>query len=481
MAKSLKANYIFNLINSLSSLLFPLLTFPYASRIIEADGIGQVEFFSSIISYVSVFTSLGIPIYAIREVAKARDNITEMNKVTIEILLLHGLLTVIAYIIIGVLSFSIQRIQSEIPLFLLLSLTIFFSAIGCDWFYQGLEEFKYITLRNLFVKIVGVILLYTIVKQKSDLFWYAAIIVLGTVGNNIFNVIRLRHFLHLSLIKLNDIKPFRHILPVMKVFALNMTISIYTNLDVVFLGFLSSAHSVGYYTSANKILRLLLSFIGTLQTTLLPRASSLATSVNNNDFIRLYQKAFDFVFFISMPMVVGVFFMAPTLIVLICGQGFIPAVSTLQIMSPLVLIIAFGGIVCYLILYPLHKENIAISATMLGAVANAFCNILFIPRWGHDGAAFAILIAESMVTLSLFYIGKKYIKAKLLNIHCFNCFLGSVFMGFILLIMNYLDFSFYYIVFLYPLTGCLIYLSFLYFRKDDFLLYIVELIKYKIK
>lgn len=191
MAKSLKANYLFNLANTISGLLFPLITFPYASRILLADGIGQINFFQSIIQYITLLTCLGIPMYAIREVAKIRENIEERNKVTVEILLLHTSLTVVGYIIMILLVATVTKIQVDILLFLLLSTTIFFTAIGCEWFYQGVEDFKYITIRGLIVKTISVILLFLLVKTKEDIMWYAAYSVFGVLGGNVLSLIHI--------------------------------------------------------------------------------------------------------------------------------------------------------------------------------------------------------------------------------------------------------------------------------------------------
>ena len=148
MPGSLKANYIFNLLNTVLGLLFPLITFPYAARVVMADGIGQVNFFSSIISYISLFTCLGIPMYAIREIARVRDDKKKLSTITTEILLLHTVLTILGYFAVVVLCMTITKVKADIPLFLLLSTNIFFVAIGCEWFYQGVEDFKYISANN---------------------------------------------------------------------------------------------------------------------------------------------------------------------------------------------------------------------------------------------------------------------------------------------------------------------------------------------
>lgn len=177
-------------------MLLPLITFPYACRIIEPAGIGQVNFYSSIISYISLFTCLGIPMYAVREIAKDRNDVIMMSRTAIEILLLHALLSLIGYLIVFILCLTTPQIKEDITLFLILSLTIFFTAIGCEWFYQGIEDFKYITIRGLIVKIASVILLFLFVKTKEDLWLYGVYSVFGILGGNIFNFLRLRKYIH---------------------------------------------------------------------------------------------------------------------------------------------------------------------------------------------------------------------------------------------------------------------------------------------
>lgn len=187
MARSIKSNFIFNFLNTITQLLFPLVTFPYASRVMMADGIGQVQFFSSIISYINLFTCLGIPMYAIREIAKVRDDEIQMSCITIEILLLHAILTILGYIIVAIICITISDVQTNIPLFLILSTTIFLTAIGCEWFYQGIEDFKYVAIRGIFFKIISAILLFILVKTKEDILLYGAYTVFGVLGGNLYN------------------------------------------------------------------------------------------------------------------------------------------------------------------------------------------------------------------------------------------------------------------------------------------------------
>lgn len=139
---SIKRNFVLNLLNTVTALLFPLITFPYASRILFAEGIGRVQFFLSIIDYIALCTALGIPLYAVREIAKVRDDTMLRSKTTTEILLLHALLTLAGYGIVLLLSFTIAKIEVDVPLFLLLSTTLFFNAIGVAWVLSGDRRFQ---------------------------------------------------------------------------------------------------------------------------------------------------------------------------------------------------------------------------------------------------------------------------------------------------------------------------------------------------
>ena len=170
MISSIKFNFALNLANTVSRLLFPLITFPYVSRILLAEGIGQVQFFQGIIDYISLCSALGIPLYAVREVARVRNDKACLCKMTVEILLLHSALTLMGYGAVYVLVATVAKIQMDIPLFLLLSASLFFDAIGGVWFYQGIEDFKYITIRGIAVRIFSLICLFVFVRSKSDLF-----------------------------------------------------------------------------------------------------------------------------------------------------------------------------------------------------------------------------------------------------------------------------------------------------------------------
>ena len=342
MAQSVKVNYILNLINTGTQMLFPLITFPYVCRVIEADGVGQVNFFQSIISYISLFTCLGIPMYAIREIARDRNDVVKMNRTATEILLLHSMLTFVGYIIVAILCLTVPQVQVNIPLFLILSLTIFFTAIGCEWFYQGIEDFKYITIRGLIIKTISVILLFIFVRSKADLLYYGFYTVLGVLGGNIFNFFRLRKYIFRENIIFSNLHVKRHIKPVLKIFSLSVVTSIYIQLNTVLLGFLKNALVVGYFTAAIKVLQMLIQMSTCLGSVIMPRASHLIADNQESEFNNLMQKSYDFTLAIAMPITVGLIFCAPSFITTLCGVKFNNSILPSQIIAPIILM----GLVC---------------------------------------------------------------------------------------------------------------------------------------
>ena len=481
MAKSVKANYLFNLMNSASQLLFPLITFPYASRIMMADGIGQVNFFQSIISYISLFTCLGIPMYAIREVAKVRDNPEKMTRITVEILLLHAFLTLLGYMAVAVICLTVTKVQTDIPLFLLLSATIFFTAIGCEWFYQGIEDFKYVAIRGLLVKLLSVVLLFLFVKTKEDILWYGAYTVLGVLGGNIFNFIRLRKYLHRDVIDFRALHPLRHLKPALHVFALNVVISIYLQLNNVLLGFMKDAEAVGYFTAATKIMMITMSISSSLGAVIMPRTSNLIAEGRMDEFRILIQKSYDFVLALAMPLTVGLIFTSPSIILLLSGEGFAPAVLTSQIVASNILMVGLSGVMGIQVLYPLGKINIVILCTLIGAAVNVFFNVLLIPRYGHNGTAVAYMLAEVAVTVSMFLIGRKYIPIQFLKKQHLHYVGGGIVMGGVLYFISLLGLSIISTLITMTCVCIMVYIIVLLWLKDSIGMVILSIVWRKMK
>lgn len=477
MAQSVKVNYILNLINTGTQMLFPLITFPYVCRVIEADGIGQINFFQSIISYISLFTCLGIPMYAIREIARDRSDVLQMNRTAMEILLLHSMLTLVGYAIVAILCLTVPQIQVNIPLFLILSLTIFFTAIGCEWFYQGIEDFKYITIRGLIIKTVSVVLLFIFVKSKTDLLYYGCYTVFGVLGGNIFNFFRLRKYIHRENIIFSELHIKRHVKPVLKVFSFSVVTSIYLQLNTVLLGFLKNALAVGYFAAATKVMQMLLMMSSCLGSVMMPRASHLIAENKEDEFNRLIQKSYDFTLAIALPMTIGLIFCAPSLITALCGVKFEHSILPSQIIAPIILMVAISNVFGIQVLFPKGKINIVTLCCGIGAVADLILNLCLIPFFSYIGTSIAYLGAEVATTVSMYFIGRKYIPIIYFKKSHLTYAFGCVVMAFALYGISLLQLPTLTILLLQGCCGVLAYFIILCICKDEMLVQILSKIK----
>ena len=477
MAQSVKVNYILNLINTGTQMLFPLITFPYVCRVIEADGIGQINFFQSIISYISLFTCLGIPMYAIREIARDRNDVVQMNRTAMEILLLHSMLTLVGYAIVAILCLTVPQIQVNIPLFLILSLIIFFTAIGCEWFYQGIEDFKYITIRGLIIKTVSVVLLFIFVKSKTDLLYYGCYTVFGVLGGNIFNFFRLRKYIHRENIIFSELHIKRHVKPVLKVFSFSVVTSIYLQLNTVLLGFLKNALAVGYFAAATKVMQMLLTMSACLGSVMMPRASHLIAENKEDEFNRLIQKSYDFTLAIALPMTIGLIFCAPSLITALCGVKFEHSILPSQIIAPIILMVAISNVFGIQVLFPKGKINIVTLCCGIGAVADLILNLCLIPFFSYIGTSIAYLGAEVATTVSMYFIGRKYIPIIYFKKSHLTYALGCIVMAFALYGLSLLQLPTLTILLLQGCCGVLAYFIILCICKDEMLIQILSKIK----
>lgn len=445
------------MIGTVSGFLFPMITFPYVSRIIMAEGMGQVQFYTSVINYIILLTGLGIPLYGIREIARVRDNITNLSRTTTEIITLNLLLNIIGYAIIFLMCFTVPKIMENIPLFLLLSTSIILTTIGCPWFFSGVEDFKYITIRGLIIKVICVIFLFLFVHDKSDLMYYAAYTVFGSIGNNVINFIRLKKYIRLDSFSISELNIWRHLKPAFAIFVFNLVTSIYVNLDKVMVGFLKDNESVGYYTAATTISHIFLTVVASLGTVMLPRLSNLVQQGDLDSFKRLAAKSYNFTVLISLPVCGGLIILAPSLVRIFSGEVFVPAILTLQLISPIIFAIGISSLVGMQILYPLGKIKLVTISTIVGAIINFLLNILLIPKFAQNGAAFATVCAEISVTLTQFIIASKFIPFKLLDKQFFYCLITTLVMMCICSLFISLGYSDMINLLLVPIIGVLFY------------------------
>lgn len=477
---SLKINYIYTVINTVSGLLFPLITFPYISRVLMADRIGLYNFYSAIVSYIITFSCLGIPIYAVREVSKVKNDKYQLSKISLEIFILNLSLTTIGYAIVGILILTIERIQENIPLFLICSLSILFQALGIDWFYNGREDFKYISIRSITFKLIAVIMLFVFVHDKSDLLYYALVNLFAISGNYLFNFFRAKLFISFNKIKFRELDITKHIRPCLAIFFMSIITSIYVQLDSVMLGFLSNNASVGYYTSAEKLTKMIMGLLISLCTIILPRFSSLVSLNKLDDLKLLGEKGMNFTFALSLPLCFGLFLLAGEIIILFCGEGFIPSIHTLQILSPIIVFISISNLFAQGLL-SLNKEKTITMIVVIIATVNLILNLFLIPRYSQNGSAWATVIAEFIGCVLYSYYS---LKNPYLHFFCkgqMKYILSTFIMCIFVFLVNKFFTNYFYSIITSIVVGSTIYILCLLLLKDKLTINIKDQLLTKIR
>ena len=394
---SLKRNFMMNAVLTASSFLFPLITFPYISRVLLPEGNGRIAFATSVVSYFSMVASLGIPTYGIRACAQIRDDHKELSRTVQEIFMINAIMTTLVYLVFFAAVCMVPRFQAEKTLFFVCGSTILFNLLGMEWLYQALEQYQYITFRSILFKCLSVLLMFLLVHSKEDYIIYGGITVFANVGSYVLNFINARRYIsHTPCLPLDLL---RHLKPIFVFFALSVATTIYTNLDIVMLGFISGDTEVGYYNSAVKIKIILTTFVTSLGAVLLPRISYYVENGLKKKYLELIRKAFDFVSLSAVPLCIYFIIMANESILFLSGAAYGRSVIPMQIIMPTVLFIGLTNIIGIQLLVPLGKEKLVVFSTCVGAAADVILNILLIPCYGAAGAATGTVAAEFLVLI----------------------------------------------------------------------------------
>lgn len=473
---SVKGNIILNGINTVTGIIFPVITFPYAARVLLPDGIGAVNFLNSIVSYIVLLTSLGIPMYAVKEVAKYRDDKDKRDKITVEILILSTILCLIGYVAVWALAEFVPHIHAQSALFYILSLTIIFTGIGANWFYQGIEDFKFITIRGIIIRTLSALALFIFVKDSSDLLIYGFVVVGSTVGNNILNFIHLRKYIKPSKIKWHELKIIPHLKPSLQVFILNLIISLYIQLNSIMLGFMAGDVEVGYFTAGTKISHIGLTIISSLGTVLLPHCAHLLKAGQMDEFKSVINKSLNVTLALSLPMMVGLMILAAPITIIFCGGEFVDSIPVLYLNAPVIVFISLTNVMGIQILYPMDKIKIVIWSVTGGAISNLILNFILIPQFGAIGAAISTLIAEFSVLVIQLIAGRRYYPFSVKNIINLRYILGTLIMG-LAVYLSALAINSNLIQLLIGVTvGVVVYCIYLLLIKDSLMLEVKSLV-----
>lgn len=470
--KSLKKNVILNVIRTLIGVIFPLITFPYASRILLPTGLGKVNFAISIISYFTLISSLGIENYGIREAAKVRGNKQKLSQFSKEIFLINLISTIVAYILLLIAVLFISKLSEYRKLLYVTSATILFTTLGINWLYIALEEYFYITIRTIAFQCLSIILLFVFVKNEEDYVVYAAISVVSSVGSNLLNFVHSKKYISIKLTNKCNFR--KHIKPIFVLFSMAIAVKIYTVLDTTMLGFIKGDWDVGIYTAATKINKIVLTLVLAITSVFVPRLSYYANQKDNLAFNRLTYEGFNILFLIAIPCTIGLSVLSKPIVHVFCGDEYFQAVLPMIIMNPIVLIIGISSYIGVNIFLSVGKEIYKLYSSITGAIVNLLLNLLLIPKYGCIGAAISTLIAELGVTVVQLLLVKNILDLRPVLNSFFLYLLNTIIMIVPVYICRILINDYVIQLFVGILLGVSVYFILLLFQKNTLLYGIIS-------
>lgn len=407
MTKSIKKNTILNAIKTFFSIIFPLITFPYASRVLLVDSIGKVNFGLSFVSYFSLLASLGINVYAIRECSKLSDNRDMLSKIASEIFSLNVFAMVFSYALLALFLIFYKEVENYRVLIVVQSFSILLATLGTDWINTAMEDFEYITIRTILFHILSLILLFAFIHSPEDYIKYAAINVVSSGGYNLINIVYRKKYCDIKFTSKVEIK--KHYLPIIYLFVMLLSQTIFNNVDMTMLGIMKGDFSVGIYSTAYKISSIITQVISSILWVVMPRISFYYKKNDFNEINVLLKNILYYNTTMGIPCVIGTIMLSKDIIYIIAGSQYLPASLVLQILMLSLFVSLFGGsFIGNIILLPMGEEKYYMKVCVIATMVNIILNRIMIFKWSFAGAAISTLICSILIfALLLFKIDSR--------------------------------------------------------------------------
>jgi O-antigen/teichoic acid export membrane protein len=420
---SIKKNFGYNSILLLSQYIIPLIIFPYISRVFGVEKIGLLNYADSIVNYFILFSTMGLTLTGIREVAKNKNNRAKLNKVFSELLLLHIISTIVMLCAYVGFIYFVDKFTAHKDLYLVGASKLVFNVFLLEWFFRGTENHKFIALRSVFIKILYVVLIFIFIKTKEDYVFYFVLTCGAVVVNGLINWWYSKRHVTITFFNLNIRK---HLKSFFNIGFYLMLTSMYTTFNVIYLGTVSNSVSVGNYTTSLKLYTIILGIFSALSTVLVPRLSSLLVDGDQISFNSTIQKSISFVTIITFPIIMYSIALAPQIISLTAGSGFEGVILCFRIIMPLIFIVGIAQVLSHQILLSLKIDRMVLIASVFGAIIGFSLNLLLVPIYSEIGTSVVVVISEVSVTAILYYFCVKNTSIRLPLNHFFLNFTVSI-------------------------------------------------------
>ena len=403
---NLKKNTIYSTIKSIASIVFPLITFPYISRVLGVANVGKVNFSNSIISYFSLMATLGVNTYAIRECSKLKDKPEKLRLVASQIFSLNCITTIIAYICLMFTLIVARPLDEYRGLICIQSMTILFTTLGTEWINTSFEDFKFITIRTVSLQILSLILMVLFIKEPEDYYKYAIISVMASSGAGILNIFYRKRFCKIRFTTRIEIR--KHLPPILMLFSLILAQTLYCNSDITILGLIKGDTEVGLYSTSVKIYNIVNAMVASVTWVVMPKLSRAFAEVDYKSVNSNLRYALNYIMVIGIPCLVGINVITPELIECIAGKEYLGAVLSLRILTISLLASFISGFIGNLMMLPSGRENICLRSAVISMILNIILNIILIPKFGLNAAAATTAIAEIVgIFIKVPYIEKE--------------------------------------------------------------------------
>ena len=402
MTMSVKKNYLYNLLYQMTSVLLPVLTIPYVSRVLSADGIGINTVTYANTQYFILLGSLGISIYATKKIATIREKKDKLKKTFWEIFSIQFTGCILAYMVFAL---TLGQSHKYGVFYMLQGFYILAAAVDISWYFLGIENFKNASLRSFFAKIISVILIFIFVKTRDDLWKY----ILINAGTMFVGQLIMWFYVGKDMLKVKEIGKLKiamHIMPILALFVPQIATQVYTVLDKTMIDLFKGAVEAGYYDQSQKIVRILLSVVTSLGIVMLPRIANLFSKDDLNEVKKSLRKAFVVISFLSIPITFGLIGISDKFVPILFGNEFLSVIPLTKISPVLVIIIGLGNVFGTQYLLAIGKNKEYTASVCIGALVNFCFNLLLIPRFAAMGAVIATVSAELSIALIQFWFAR---------------------------------------------------------------------------
>ena len=403
---SIKKNFLYSSILTTANYIFPLLTFPYVSRVLGVTNIGICNFIDSIINYFCLFSTMGIGVLGIREVAKCKNSKNDLNVAFNTLFAINTVTTFIVFVLLIIATSYINQLRQHWHLMAIGALKLIMNYMLIEWLYKGLEEFKFVTQRTIIVKLFYVLSVFIFIKNGDDYQIYYFLTVMMVVINALINILYSRKYVKYDFkqLKINEyIKPY---------FVLGIWLlltSMYTSFNTTYLGFVAGETEVGYYSTSAKLYKIVIALFTAFTGVMLPKISNMLSQNKIEEFKLLLLKSNKILILFSIPVIYFAVLYAPTIIFIIAGKGYEGAIIPMRIMMLLIFIIGYEQILVLQALTPLGKDKAILWTSIIGASVGILLNLILVSTYKSVGSAITWFFSEIFVLISAQYFTNKYI------------------------------------------------------------------------